>query len=101
MTPRRVRFTTTAQAHVSREKAWWVENRSHIDIFATEIEQALKILAILPGVGTPYIHAHVAGLHRLYLRKVACHLYYTFDDHDVVVRAFWGAKRGTEPGIEP
>ena len=65
MTPRRVRFTTTAQERVKREKAWWIENRTHIDIFATEIEQALKILGILPGAGTPYIHADVAGLCRL------------------------------------
>ena len=101
MTPRRVRFTTTAQEHVGREKAWWIENRTHVDIFATELEYALKILAILPGAGTPYVHADVAGLRRLYLRKVACHLYYTFDDHEVIIRALWGAKRGAGPVLEP
>ena len=57
MTPRRVRFTTTAQEHVRRERAWWLENRTHIDIFATELEQALKILAVLPGTGTSYLLA--------------------------------------------
>ena len=101
MKPRRVRFTATAQEHVRRETAWWIENRTHIDIFATELEQAVTILAILPGAGTPYAHAGVSGLRRLYLRKITCHIYYTFDDHDVIVRAIWGAKRGTGPEIQP
>lgn len=101
MTPRRVRFTSTAEEHVRRERAWWLENRTHIDIFATELEQALKIVAVLPGAGTSYDHAHVAGLRRIYLRKVACHLYYTFDDDEVIVRALWGAKRGKGPVTAP
>jgi hypothetical protein len=49
LTPRLVRFTSTAQEHVRREKDWWVENRTHTDIFATELEQALKVLTVLPG----------------------------------------------------
>jgi plasmid stabilization system protein ParE len=85
---------------VRRENAWWLENRTHTDIFANELEHALKVLAILPGAGTSYPHA-VAGLRRLYLPKVACHIYYTFDEHEVIVRALWGAKQGTGPGIEP
>ena len=101
MTPRLVRFTSTAQEHVRREKAWWLENRIHTDIFATELEQALKILAVLPGAGTSYPQAMVTGLRRIYLRKVACHIYYTFDEHEVIVRALWGAKRGRGPVIEP
>lgn len=101
MTPRLVRFTSTAQAHVRREKNWWLENRSHTVIFVTEFEAALKVLAILPGVGTPYPHAEVAGLRRMYLRKIACHIYYTFDEHEVIVRGLWGAKRGRGPAIEP
>ncbi len=101
MTPRRVRFTATAQRHVQREKAWWLENRTHIEVFATEFEAALRVLGLLPGAGTPYAQAGVAGLRRLYVRKVACHLYYTFDEHEVIVRAFWGARRRRGPQIKP
>ncbi len=101
MTPRLVRFTSTAQEHVRREKDWWLENRTHTDIFATELEQALKVLTVLPGAGTPYPYSEVAGLRRIYLRKTACHIYYTFDEHEVIVRALWGAKRGRGPVIEP
>jgi hypothetical protein len=98
---RHVRFTATAQRHVDREKAWWLERRDHTDVFAADIETALRILAFLPGVGTLYEQAGVADLRRLYLRKIDCHLYYTFDEHEVIVRALWGARRRRPPLIEP
>jgi plasmid stabilization system protein ParE len=98
---RYVRFTATAQEQVKGEKAWWLENRVHTEIFAAEFEEAVRILTLLPGAGTPYAHEEVPGLRRIYLRKVACHLYYTFDDRDVIIRAVWGARRGRAPSIEP
>lgn len=87
MTPRRVRFTATARRHVRREKQWWLENRIHSDVFVTEFEQALRVLALLPGAGTFYPQAGVPGLRRIYVRKVDCHLYYTFDQDRVIIRA--------------
>ena len=101
MKQRRVRFTETAEEHVWREERWWLENRVHTEIFAEEFEQALRILAALPAAGTPYPPANVPGLRRIYLGKIACHVYYTFDDREVVVRAFWGARRDRSPFIEP
>lgn len=71
MTERRVRFTATAQRHIRHEKQWWLENRIHTEIFTIEFEEALRILALLPGAGTPYPQAGVDGLRRLYLRKTA------------------------------
>jgi hypothetical protein len=64
LTPRRVQFTATAQDHVRREKAWWLENRIHQDVFVAEFEEALRILALLPGAGTPYPQAGIEGLRR-------------------------------------
>jgi hypothetical protein len=101
LSQRRVRFTATARAQVAREKLWWLENRIHTEIFAAEFEEALRIVAFLPGAGTSYPRAGVAGLRRIYLRKVACHIYYTFDEQDVIVRAFWSAHRGRGPFITP
>lgn len=65
-----------------------------------ELEQALRVLALLPGAGTPYPQAGVAGLRRIYVRKVDCHLYYTFDDQEVIVRALWGARRMHGPRLK-
>ena len=82
------------------EKAWWLQNRIHTDVFATELEAALRLLALFPGAGTPYNKLSVAGLRRWYLPKVGCHLYYTFDEHEVIVRALWGARRRRGPQIK-
>jgi len=96
---RRIRFTATAQEHVRREKAWWLANRDNTGVFAEELEQALKIVATLPGAGNPYAQAPVPGVRRIYLRRVVAHLYYTFDDDEVIIRALWGARRERGPRI--
>lgn len=97
MKSRRVRFTDTASNHVDRERAWWLENREHQELFATELEKAIEILALLPGAGTPYTQTGVPDLRRLYIPKLGCHLYYTFDADDLIIRALWGARRERGP----
>lgn len=99
MKERRVRFTHTAAQHVVDEDAWWLANRDRQDLFATELEDALKILATLPGAGSPYTRSTVPDLRRIYLRKAACHVYYTFDDDEVIIRAVWGARRERGPAL--
>jgi plasmid stabilization system protein ParE len=98
--PRRVRFTATAQRHVGHEKTWWLDNRLHIDVFATELEDVVRMLSLLPGAGTPYARAGLPGLRRLYLRRIDCHVYYTFDTHTAIVRAVWGARRDRHPSFK-
>lgn len=100
MKERRVRFTATASQHIDRERTWWFKNRDHQELFAIELEDAVKILAILPGAGTPYVRTQWSGLRRFYLRRIACHVYYTFDDDEVIVRALWGARLERGPKIE-
>ena len=100
MKQRHVRFTFTAQQHVAREKAWWFENRDNTEVFAEELEQALTVVAILPGAGTLYERSPVRSVRRVYLRRVGLHLYYAFDDEEVVIRALWGARRARGPQLE-
>jgi len=96
---RRIQFTATAEEQVQTEREWWLSNRDHQELFAAELESALRILSILPGAGTLYTKSGTPDLRRLYLRRLACHLYYTFDDHAVIVRAMWGARRERGPGF--
>jgi len=96
---RRVRFTETAQKHVRDQQAWWLTNRDHTEVFSEELEQALKIIATLPGAGTLYVQSPVPGIRRVYLRRIDAHLYYTFDDERVLVRALWGARRERGPHL--
>ena len=99
MSDRSVRFTETAREQVAREHTWWLENRDYRQLFETELGKAIHILTVLPGAGTPYTRAGIAGLRRLYVRRLGCHLYYTFDDDEVIVRAFWGARRERGPSL--
>ena len=94
-----MRFTATARRHVAREQTWWLENRDYRDLFAPELSAAIRVLAILPGAGTLYPQATHPGLRRLYLQRLGCHLYYTFDDADVIIRALWGARRERGPHL--
>lgn len=94
---RRKRRRPPAQGHVDREKAWWLQNRGHMDVFTEELEQALKIIGLLPGAGSIYTRSPIPDVRRIYLRRVALHLYYTFSDDEVIVRALWGARRERGP----
>lgn len=99
MIERRVRFSETARDHVNLERTWWQNNRDNQAIFAAELQHAIQVLSILPGAGSLYPDPSTAGLRRLYVRKLNCHLYYTFDEHEVLVRALWGASREHGPSI--
>jgi hypothetical protein len=44
-------------------------NRDHSDVFTEELEQALQIIAALPGAGTLYAQSPVPGVRRVYLEK--------------------------------
>jgi hypothetical protein len=74
-------------------------NRDHTDVFTEELEQALQIIASLPGAGTLYAQSPVPGVRRVYLRRISAHLYYTFDSGEVIIRALWGARRERGPRI--
>lgn len=100
MKGRRVRFTAAAHRHFTSKRLWWIKNRDYSELFATELERSLRILSILPGVGASQGTTKSQVLRRLLVRKIACHVYYTFDDHQVVVRAVWGARRERGPSVE-
>ena len=64
MKERHVQFTETAAQHVQDEREWWLANRDYQELFATELEGALQVLAVLPGAGTPYTKSGTPGLRR-------------------------------------
>ncbi len=99
MTGRRVSFTFTARDQIDQEHRWWLEQRNQRHLFEDELGAALNLLTLLPGIGTPYAVTPVPGVRRLYLDKLACHLYYTYDDEQVIIKSLWGARRGRGPSF--
>jgi hypothetical protein len=64
----------TLLPNVAHERARWLANRSHPEVFAEELERALKIDALIPGAGTVYALSPVPGVRRVYLRRLALQL---------------------------
>ena len=73
--------------------------RDYQELFSSELHEAIKLLGTLPRAGTPYAKTPVPGVRRMYIRTLGCHLYYTFNETEVVVRAFWPARRERGPHL--
>lgn len=101
MTRRRVRFTARAQQHVRLLKEWWRENSVLPEILDHDLAEAVRMLAIVPGIGSVYRSSPIVGVRRLYLDRLTSHLYYTYDEREVVIRAVWHARRGMGPDLGP
>ena len=99
MTRRRVRFTATAQQHVRLFQQWWQENSLRPEILHQDLGEAIKLLSAFPGMGSPYPQATLPDVRRLYLERLRSHLYYTYDEREVVIRALWHTSRGSGPDL--
>lgn len=94
----KVELSDEAQVQVQRIDAWWRENRpAASDLFADELEQALRALEGAPGLGVRYEPR--PGVRRLLLRQTHYHLYFLEEQERVHVLAVWSAFRGRGPGL--
>ena len=99
MNVRRVRFTAIAERQFENERVWWRKNRDNKEVFEIALEHTLARIATHPETGAACRRPIPRGLRRCYVTKIACHLYYTSDEHTVMVRALWGARRARGPWI--
>lgn len=97
MKRRRVQFTATARRHVVREREWWIKNREQVEAFASDFARTMNLIATLPGVSSSY--TRVPGMRRVFVERIGVHVYFTFDDDTVIVRAVWGARRRRGPRL--
>lgn len=101
MTRRKVRFTATAREHLRLFKLWWRENSERPEILQQDLEEAIGMLSLLPGIGSLYPTPRIPGTRRFYLERLTSHLYYTSDESELVIRALWHARRRMGPGFGP
>lgn len=99
MTRRIVRFTITALQQVRRLDDWWREHSARPEIFYHDLSEAIDMLSMLPAIGTPYRSSPLSGVRRLYLSRLTSHLYYTYDEREVIIRALWHARLGSGPDL--
>ena len=101
MTRRQVRFTATARRHLQSATQWWTEQTGQSELIADEMEVVISLVAVLPGVGSPYPRPRFPEMRRLYLERLNAHIYYTHSAEEVTIRAFWHARRKSGPTIRP
>jgi plasmid stabilization system protein ParE len=96
VTRRKVRFTESARKHVQLLADWWRDNSARPEILDHDLSEAIRTLSLLLGIGQRFL-APIPGVRRFYLERLTVHLYYTYDDDEVVIRAVWHARRGSGP----
>lgn len=98
----RVRLTKRALGHLQRIDAWWRENRlAAPELFDSEAESALDLLAETPFVGVPYQRLSGPPIRRLLLIETRYHIYFDTNEDagEVVVVAVWHASRDRPPPV--
>ena len=85
---------------MERERVYWREHRDYPHVFVSELAGAVQLLTLMPATGSIYSESPVPGVRRLYLSKLTCHVYYTFDENEVIIRALWGARRERGPTLK-
>jgi plasmid stabilization system protein ParE len=97
-----IRFLGRSAKQVEAIDAWWRDNRPQApDLFASELEHALGLLARAPGMGVPYAPRAADGVRRLVLSSTRYHVYYVHEPtRDFLgILAVWSSLRGRPPSL--
>ena len=95
-------FTRDASREIREAKRWWRANRTKAPrALDDDLQEAFDLLATTPGVGTRAENVQLAGVRRLFLKRVHYFLYYRIlaEEHVVEVAALWHARRGSGPRL--
>jgi hypothetical protein len=93
----KVELSSEAHGQVRQIDAWWRENRRGApDLFAEEIDRALRDLGGSPTLGVCY---QAKSVMRLLLRRTHHHVYFIREPERVFVVAVWSVFRGRGPTL--
>ena len=95
-----IEVTPRALLHLKRAAKWWRENRLSVpNAVAEDFEEASKLLAFEPGIGTRTESKRYPELRRFQIDRVHHHIYYHVKNGKLVVLAFWGSEREFGPKL--
>ena len=95
----RVKVSARAARQIHDAARWWAENRPAAPgAVRGDLGQALELLALQPGIGTPCIGARLKGVRRLFLSRIRYFVHYRATADTLEVLALWHESRGEEPG---
>lgn len=95
-----VKVSLRAAAEVRRAADWWLANRPAAPgAIGADFAEAVALLAEQPGIGAKHVGPRMPGVRRLFLSRVGYFIYYTADERDLKVLAFWHASREHPPAL--
>jgi plasmid stabilization system protein ParE len=99
-----VRLTAPARRQADRLDRWWRANRPlAVDLFARELDGALRQIGEAPEIGPPYVERQGTVVRRVLLPRTKNHVYYEIDGDEgvVMILAVWGAPKKRGPKLTP
>jgi plasmid stabilization system protein ParE len=95
----KVRIARRAQLEAERIDAQWREVADHPEVFAEDFLAAVKSLAELPGIGSPWPTPRRPGLRRVYLKRSNVHLYFVVEADEVRILCVWWSRLRKAPSL--
>ena len=96
--PLPIRVSRRAAAQIEEAASWWALNRpSAPGAIQQELERALSLLVLQPGLGARALNVRLEGVRRLHLSRIHYHLYYRVTALGIEVLVLWHTSRGTGP----
>ncbi|CAN5138182.1 hypothetical protein BH11PSE9_BH11PSE9_10050 [soil metagenome] len=95
-----VRIKPRALRAIEQAAEWWSVHRlAAPGAIREDLESALALLALEPGIGTRVELPRADVVRRLYLSRVRYFVYYRVRGDFLEVVAFWHASRGDRPAL--
>lgn len=101
--PLPLEFTRRAAAQAEAANLWWRQNRQQApEALREELERAVQLIALQPGIGATARNTRLNGVRRVLLSRVRYCLYYRVIEgppRSVEVLAVWHTSRGRGPAV--
>lgn len=98
--PLEIKVSREAQAQIEETAAWWALNRPLAPgAVRQDLDRALGLLSVDPGIGARARRAALEGVRRVTLSRIRYYVYYRVSGNTLEVLAFWHTSRGHEPPL--
>ena len=96
-----VQIVASAARAISEAAEWWSANRPKApDAFVEDLQVALGLIALHPGIGARARNLKLKDVRRVHLARLHYYVYYRVtDDPAIEVLALWHTNRGGAPKL--
>jgi plasmid stabilization system protein ParE len=89
-----------ASREIERVVQWWAINRPLAPgAVRQDLQAALNLLLVQPGIGVPVTQASSPDVRRFYLDRIRYWVYYRVRGNRLEVLSVWQTNRGSGPAV--